>query len=353
MAGNERPQIDEEIAALIPPLDDSELEHLEASLLDEGCRDPLVVWQETGILLDGHHRLALCERHGLAYRLQYLSFATRDEALAWVIRNQLGRRNLTLYQRARLALALRPLLAARARARREQAPGAPRGTKRAEHSRGLAGESSDDPNLDHQKAESGRGRSLRQAAQAADVGASTLHQVSVIEQQAPETVRQMARMGDLAIYRAYQITRALALLPEEERERAAELCGDSVDKALILARLYRSAQRPESSETYQEILRTGGFHYTLMGDGEEARWCDFAATTADAIGRALRELARQHAALALEGEADVERVRRDALRQTRAIAQRLSQVGEEEAAADWGDLVAWWERQWGIRPGGE
>ena len=33
---------------------------LEQSLLSEGCRDPLVVWKEEGVLVDGHHRLEIC-----------------------------------------------------------------------------------------------------------------------------------------------------------------------------------------------------------------------------------------------------------------------------------------------------
>jgi hypothetical protein len=39
--------IDEEFQSMIPPLAPEELELLEASLLREGCRDPLVAWFET------------------------------------------------------------------------------------------------------------------------------------------------------------------------------------------------------------------------------------------------------------------------------------------------------------------
>jgi hypothetical protein len=58
-------RIDPEIQALIPPLTADELAQLEANLLDEGCRDRLVVWSANGTLLDGHHRHALCQQHGI------------------------------------------------------------------------------------------------------------------------------------------------------------------------------------------------------------------------------------------------------------------------------------------------
>ena len=43
-------KINEELMHLIPPLRAAELELLEEKILDEGCRDPLVVWKETGEL---------------------------------------------------------------------------------------------------------------------------------------------------------------------------------------------------------------------------------------------------------------------------------------------------------------
>lgn len=93
-----RPAIDPEFARLIPPLTDAELERLEANLLAEGCRDPLVVWGETGVLLDGHHRLEICEKHGMPYRTVLVELPDRPAAMDWMLRNQLGRRNLSREQ---------------------------------------------------------------------------------------------------------------------------------------------------------------------------------------------------------------------------------------------------------------
>jgi hypothetical protein len=88
-------QIDPEIKSLIRPLSEEECCQLRANLLLEGCRDPLVTWR--GILLDGHNRFEICSAADIAYSVCDLSakLATREEAIDWVLANQLGRRNLT------------------------------------------------------------------------------------------------------------------------------------------------------------------------------------------------------------------------------------------------------------------
>jgi DNA-binding XRE family transcriptional regulator len=67
---------------------------LEESLLAEGCRDPLVVWKEKNILVDGHHRLEICERHGIPFQVVYRSFSSVHAAKCWMRINQLSRRNI-------------------------------------------------------------------------------------------------------------------------------------------------------------------------------------------------------------------------------------------------------------------
>jgi hypothetical protein len=84
-----------DLHSLIPPLSADEYQQLEANLLAHGCRDALTVWQEEQILLDGHNRLEICERHGLTYAVHEVSLPALDAAKAWMIDNQLGRRNLT------------------------------------------------------------------------------------------------------------------------------------------------------------------------------------------------------------------------------------------------------------------
>jgi len=109
--------VDEELRSLIPPPTKEERTGLEEGLLRDGCLDPLIVWAERGVLLDGHNRKSICDRYGIDYEVRKLSLPGRDDAKRWVIEHQFGRRNLTPYQRAELVLVLKPLLAAEAKKR--------------------------------------------------------------------------------------------------------------------------------------------------------------------------------------------------------------------------------------------
>lgn len=85
--------IDQEFKSLIPPLSTEERRHLEENLLRDGCRDPLVVWN--GTLIDGHNRHEICTRHGIIFEVEEMHFDSREDAMDWMDKNQLGRRNLT------------------------------------------------------------------------------------------------------------------------------------------------------------------------------------------------------------------------------------------------------------------
>lgn len=70
-----------------------EKDNLERSIIEEGCRDALIVWGD--ILVDGHNRYEICTRHNIPFITRSVSFNDVEEAKEWIIRNQLSRRNLT------------------------------------------------------------------------------------------------------------------------------------------------------------------------------------------------------------------------------------------------------------------
>lgn len=84
--------IDPEFAALIHAPSADELKGLEADIVARGCLDAIKTWN--GLIVDGHNRFEICQRLGKPYRVEALSFDTREEAKAWMIAHQLGRRNL-------------------------------------------------------------------------------------------------------------------------------------------------------------------------------------------------------------------------------------------------------------------
>lgn len=120
--------IDPEFRDLIPPLAPDERALLEASIVAEGVREPLIVWPVAGkatattstqnpILIDGHNRFTICQRHGIPFAIRSMAFPDRDAATRRIIENQMGRRNLSAYARSVLALRLKDAYAAQAKAR--------------------------------------------------------------------------------------------------------------------------------------------------------------------------------------------------------------------------------------------
>jgi hypothetical protein len=95
-------EVDEELRDLIPDLDPEEKRLLRESLSSEGCREPITVWDEKNIVVDGHNRIEICDELGIEYEVRRVSFESRDHVIAWMCANQLGRRNLTDHARADL-----------------------------------------------------------------------------------------------------------------------------------------------------------------------------------------------------------------------------------------------------------
>ena len=91
--------IDPEFRDKIPPLTEDEFSLLEENILTDGAVfSPLIVWDNT--ILDGHNRYEIIQKHPeLTYAVQRLPFDNRYEAISWICKHQLGRRNLTPQQK--------------------------------------------------------------------------------------------------------------------------------------------------------------------------------------------------------------------------------------------------------------
>ena len=90
--------IDPEFANKIPPLREEELEQLEENILADGVViNPLIVWD--GVIVDGHNRYRILQKHPeIQFTTYEKKFTDRYAAIAWICKNQLGRRNLTPQQ---------------------------------------------------------------------------------------------------------------------------------------------------------------------------------------------------------------------------------------------------------------
>lgn len=100
-------RIDPELNEVLPKLSDADYKALEQSLLTEGYKGaPIMVWGD--IIVDGHNRYEICNKHNIPYEVKSVEFANKEEAIIWMVRQQLGRRSLTPLQRIQIVEKYRP-----------------------------------------------------------------------------------------------------------------------------------------------------------------------------------------------------------------------------------------------------
>jgi len=117
-------KIDPAFKDLIPPLSKEEFSGLEKSILSQGrCRDTIKIWNN--IIIDGHNRYAICQKHGIPLTTQKMRFQSKKDAELWIVQNQLGRRNLPSAIRIKLALHKETLLREKAKQNRKGGHGSP------------------------------------------------------------------------------------------------------------------------------------------------------------------------------------------------------------------------------------
>lgn len=88
-------KIDPEFQSKIPPLQFEKEQQLEQNIIAEGrLLNPIITWN--GYILDGHTRYRILKKHGfIKFEVEEIQLANKYEALAWICKNQLGRRNLS------------------------------------------------------------------------------------------------------------------------------------------------------------------------------------------------------------------------------------------------------------------
>ena len=188
--------VDPEFRDLIPPLNEEELKLLEESLVADGCESPLIVWN--GVIVDGHNRYAICRKHGIPFSIQEKNFSSRDDAMLWMLRNQLGRRNLNSYQRVELVLKFEPLV------------------KNAAEQRMMAGKAANPvPTLAQGQT---KGRTRDHLSEAAGVSHGTFAKAKKLVQSADEETKRELRAGKVTVNRAY------TELLEKEHEGETKIC---------------------------------------------------------------------------------------------------------------------------------
>ena len=198
-----------ELAELFPPLTDEQLSLLEEDIRANGCYSPIIVNEELAIV-DGHNRRAVCEKLGVPYQMAVFHFEDTLDAMRWALDTQKGRRNLDAWELAKIALKLKPEVEARAKANLQEYHG--------NQYDGGSGPLATLPKVQNEAV-----NTRQELAAAVGIGARTMGKALKIDEQAPQAVKDALDNKEITVNQGYNITRQLQEVPEEERERAAEI----------------------------------------------------------------------------------------------------------------------------------
>lgn len=228
---------DNEFRALIPPLQPEERRELEASLIRDGNRDPVVIWKETRLLLDGHNRYDICAANDIPLKPAIeINLQSRDDAKIWIINNQFGRRNLSAYSRSVLALKLTDLYTTKAK------------TNQAIHANTAPGRNGT------LLQNSVKVNTQFEIAKAAHVSHDTIARVKTIECKADNATKAALVTGDMSINDAYEKIKRL-----EKANKQAEIVKNNTE-------LVKATAPTPASATYKTILIDPPWNWGDEGD---------------------------------------------------------------------------------------
>lgn len=235
-------QIDEEFKNLLPPLSEDEFAGLEKRILEDGCvTTPIDVWN--GVIVDGHNRYAICQKHALVCPTRERKFDSRDAAKIWIYNNQKSRRNLEPGQKAALAIEQHEAeVREQARLRKVRhgntAPGRPKNTGVPENPSVLA-DSANDTSVNTQE-----GRTTEILAKKAGVGESTVQRTLKVKRENPELYEKI-KTGETTAVTAYK--KVLAEAHQKDPAKSLRENKPIYNRASLIAELKGSAEMLEES----------------------------------------------------------------------------------------------------------
>ncbi len=178
-------KINNEIMECLPHLSKDELKSLEDNILKNGIREPLVVYK--GFIIDGHNRYSIAKKYNLKFETIEYNFSSKNQALLWIIDNQLGRRNLTDFSRAELALKQKEYLANEAKERQ--------GTRTDLENSNIVQNST-------------QGRTVEHLSKIANVSRDTIQRTEYIQNNSSQSDIDELRQGTKSINKVYTETRS-------------------------------------------------------------------------------------------------------------------------------------------------
>lgn len=199
-----------EMEELLPPLSAEQFSALESDILENGCYAPIVV-NEDMVIIDGHNRFRICEKHDLPFKMLVFSFADLLEAKQWALDTQKGRRNLEKWELGKIALKLKPEIEARAKANMS----AGGGDQKSETAKsGLVNSSNPISPVD----------TRREMARAVGIGEQTMGRIAQLTESAPQILKDALESGEVSVNRGWKTLKAIQqAAPERQETTAAEM----------------------------------------------------------------------------------------------------------------------------------
>ena len=182
-----------QIADLFPLMEGEQFRNFVADIKENGLINPIHIYEDQ--ILDGRNRYNACVELGI--EPQYIEY-TGDDPVGFVISKNLHRRHLNAYQRAKIALKMKPEIAKRAKERQAHRQTAPGKTLLTKLSKAL--------------------NTRKELAELANVSQGTIAKVEVIEEKATEQQKERLKEGDSSVSAVYKIIKREAEIEKQKNE---------------------------------------------------------------------------------------------------------------------------------------
>ena len=201
------PTVLPEMEQLLPPLSAEQFSVLESDILANECYNPIIV-NEDIVIVDGHNRFRVCEKHSLPFKMLVFSFEDLLEAKQWALDTQKGRRNLDKWELGKIALKLKPEIEIKARANMS----AGGGDQKSEAAKsGLVNSPNPISPVDTRK----------EMAQAVGIGEQTMGRIAQLDESAPQVLKDALDNREMSVNGAWKILKAVQQFPVENQDTVA------------------------------------------------------------------------------------------------------------------------------------
>jgi hypothetical protein len=224
--------INKEIRDLIRPLTKEEFAQLEESILKNGILNPIIVDRKSGIIVDGHHRYKIAQKHNIPYNITEKKFDSKTDIKLWMLKNSVAQRNLNNYERAIIALKLKDEYADAAKKR-----------KLSYLKQNLKNKSEKQNPTDYKNQ---KGKTREKLSKIAGISEATLGRVNFIEKHASKKQKQDLIEGTKTINRVFTSIKQGKLIKKVEN--------DNLKKTrLELIETFKDSSLPHSKKIYKRL----------------------------------------------------------------------------------------------------